>query len=116
MRPRHDQHDLGIKRERTAPDPILVAKWPDIEDPLTAGNFAADDPKKRAAVGEFPSAFRHHPRTVDVLRLAAAPAFLLALLPDPIIEIAHGIAPDAQFYEMKRHTLYFIRSSPPLSP
>jgi hypothetical protein len=116
MRPRLNQNDLGIKYKRAAPDPVLVAKWPDIEKPLTAGDFAADHPIKRAAIGEFPGTLRHHPRAMDVLWLAAALASLLALLPDPILKITHGIASDAQFYEMKRHTLYFIRSSPALSP
>jgi len=41
---------------------------------------------------------------VDVLRLAATLALRLEPLPDPILEITHGFATDAELYEMKRHT------------
>src|SRR5215475_7197907 len=98
--PRLHQHNLAVEHQPAAADPVLVDEGTHVEDALAAGDRTADHPKERSAGKQLLGALGHHPGGVHVRRLS-----LLAtqLCGNPVLEVLHRVAADAELDQMKRH-------------
>src|SRR3984957_635126 len=100
---RLDQGQLRFERQAAATDALLVAEGTHREDPLPARDLAADDPIERAAIRELGGALGNHAGRMQMLAAEAAPLALLEPRANPVLQILHRVAADAEFDEMKRH-------------
>ena len=102
-RARLDQGQLWIERQAAAANALLIHEWTYGEDPLPAHDLAADDPIERTAIREFGGALGDHACRMQVLARKATPFSVLEPRADPIPQILHRVAADAEFDEVKRH-------------
>jgi hypothetical protein len=97
------RHRFRIEHKPAAPDAVLVAERPHVEQFLPHLHVAADDPVERAAAQNFLHPLRDHARGVKMLRLSAGAAGGAQALLDPVLEILDGIAADAEFQDVEGH-------------
>ncbi len=97
------RNDLGFENKVTAIDTLLIRKWTNIQQALTALDVALDNPVERATFQQLIDPFRNHSRCVKLFRHQTGRTLFSETEIDPSREIFDTVAADTKFDEIESH-------------